>query len=115
MKFTVYGSKCRFVCSKLTDKYDLYLFRGSTGYVGKIYKYVNDGLQEVYFVAERKMFGRRLGGWVFVPHYDDTKTAPQKTLEKVWGTFLRQASKHGFNTLLLGQPDASTSWRDNNV
>lgn len=39
----------------------------------------------------------------------------KKTLEKVWGTFLRQASKHGFDTLLLGQPDASTAWRDSDV
>lgn len=116
MKFTVYGSDSQYACSKLLKGYDLYLFKDLTGYAGKINKFDNVGdLQETFFVDERKIFGRRLGGWVFVPHYDDTKKPPQKTLEKVWGTFLRQASKHGFNTLLLGQPDASTTWRGGDV
>lgn len=95
--------------------YNLYLFTDTIGYVGRIDKFDNDGnLQETYFVAERKIFGRRVGGFVFIPHYDDTKTAPQVTLGKVWRMFLKQASKLGYSTLLLGQPDAKP-WRDSDV
>lgn len=106
MKFTKYGADSRFSIGKSLKNYEMYLFKDTTGYVGKIDRFEDGELIETYFVAERKLFNRRLGGWNFVPHYNDNLVAPQKTLEKVWNTFMRQASKQGYNTLCLGQPDA---------
>lgn len=107
MKFTKYGGDSKYAIIKELKNYDMYLFKDSTGYVGKISKFEGGNLVETYFVAERHFLNRRLGGWNFIPHYNDNLAVPQKTLEKVWNTFMRQASKQGYNTLCLGQPDAN--------
>lgn len=106
MKFTKYGADSRFSIGKSLKNYEMYLFKDTTGYVEKIDRFEEGNLVETYFVAERKFFNRRLGGWDFISRYNDNLVAPQKTLEKVWNTFMRQASKQGYNTLCLGQPDA---------
>lgn len=106
MKLTKYGEDSRFSVGKSLKNYEMYLFKDTTGYVGKIDRFEDGVLLETYFVAERKLFNRRVGGWNFVSHYSDNPAAPQKTLENVWNTFMEQASKQGYNTLCLGQPDA---------
>lgn len=106
MKFTKYGADSRFSIGKPLKNYEMYLFKDTTDMWEKIDRFEKGNLVETYFVAERKFFNRRLGGWDFISRYNDNLVAPQKTLEKVWNTFMRQASKQGYNTLCLGQPDA---------
>ena len=112
-KWVKYGVDSDYAVEKNLKRWAIRLFKNAAGYVGRIDEFDNEGkLKETYFVAERKSYGRRVGGFAFVPHYNDTKKPPTKTLEKVWLLFLRGASKLGYSTMLLGQPDTSLQqWR----
>lgn len=91
--------KSAFLVKKSLKHYTLYLYKDRDGYLGKIDKFDNERhLEETYFVSYRKLFGRKLGGVVFIPHYNDNLLPPQKTLEKVWGMFIKQARQKGFIT-----------------
>lgn len=84
-----------FLVTKSLKYYTLYLYKDRVGYLGKIEKFDNEHhLDERYFVAERKLFGRKLGGIAFVPHYNDNLLPPQKTLEKVWYMFIKQIKQN---------------------
>lgn len=112
-KWVKYGVGSDYAVEKNLKRWTIRLFKDTYGYVGRIDEFDSDGeLKETYFVAERKSYGCRVGGFAFVPHYNDMKKHLKKTLDKVWLSFLRGVSKLGYPTMLLGQPDIGLQpWR----